>query len=436
MTQAAYKLIEIAAAGTFGTVCIAQDLHRGTLVALKVLKQAHLHRPRVIARTRDEAVMLSRLDHPSIVKVEGLIQIGERPLVVMEWVRGVSLEDLIKAHPHGLPVGVAVELVRQATDALKAAYEAPDPNGRGPMQIIHRDVKPSNMLLSVDGQLKVVDFGIARAEFEGKEAKTMSMVLGARGYLAPERLDGHDDKPSVDLYSLGICLYEFVTGRHIVLSVHESFHAEALQKNLDKLQVEGLPTGARDELVAIIAAVCKYHDDSRPDHGTLLAQLDGFLDRWQLRPDMAAYGIQAVLPLFASRKRTRPIDHPGYPDLAFLDRTAANCARPSAPDVDTAVAAFLTRPEWHLQTDELDRMLIQNPHWTETPFLAALPDGLRPWWRFWERDTRPAPEQLVKLLHYVARHPLTGEVRRRLLPMREHPDPRVQQAIQQLLDTP
>ncbi len=108
MQPPAFKLREITAAGTFGTVCIVQDMYRGKLVALKVLKQAHLHRPRVIARARDEAAMLSRIDHPSVVHVEGLMHVGERPIVVMEWVRGVSLEDLIKREKRGLPVGVSI----------------------------------------------------------------------------------------------------------------------------------------------------------------------------------------------------------------------------------------------------------------------------------------------------------------------------------------
>lgn len=434
MAQPAYKLLEVAAAGTFGTVCIAQDLHTGSLVALKVLKQAHLHRPRVIARTRDEAVMLSRLDHPSIVQVDGLIQIGERPMVVMEWVRGISLEDLVKANPGGLPVGVAVEAIRQAVESLKVAYETPDAGGKGPMAIIHRDVKPSNMLLSVQGQLKMVDFGIARGEFEGKEAKTMSMVLGARGYLAPERLDGHDDKPSVDIYSLGICLYEFITGRHIVLSVHEAFHAEAMQKNLDKLKPEGLDEGALEQLGEIIREMCQYHEAARPDHATTVARLQAFLDDWKLQPDMEAYAIERVMPLFEHRKRTRPIDHPGYPDLAFLDRTSANCARPASPDVNAKISAFLESPDWHTRVAELERLLVCNPHWTEAPFVDALPDGVRPWWKFWERESQPEPEQVVLILQYVGRHPVTGEVRRRLLPLRDHPDPRIQQAVQKLLD--
>ncbi|HHO52974.1 MAG TPA: serine/threonine protein kinase, partial [Deltaproteobacteria bacterium] len=236
----AYKLLEIAAAGTFGTVCVVRDLDRGTLVALKVLKEAHLHRPRVIARTRDEAAMLSQLHHPGIVQVGQLLYLEDRPVLVMEWVRGLSLEAILEPRRRGLPLPIAIEIVRQVTLALGAAYHALPTRGHEPMRIIHRDIKPSNLLLSVDGVVKVVDFGIARGDFEGKEAKTLSMVLGARGYLAPERLDGHDDKPSCDIYSLGIVLYELLTGQHVMLSVHRDYHTQALERHLTALSPEGL----------------------------------------------------------------------------------------------------------------------------------------------------------------------------------------------------
>ena len=80
----AYRLIEISAAGTFGTVCVAQDLDKGRLVALKVLKESHLHRPRVLARTRDEANLMAQLNDPHIVGVDGLVTIEDRPVLVLD----------------------------------------------------------------------------------------------------------------------------------------------------------------------------------------------------------------------------------------------------------------------------------------------------------------------------------------------------------------
>ncbi len=429
MTVPAFKLCEIAAAGTFGTVCVVRDLHTGRLVALKVLKRAHLNRPRVIARTRDEAQMLSKISHPNIVHVDELVNIGDRPVVVMEWVRGVSLEELIKHHRNGLPLGVAVELIRLATLALTAAYNN-EVDGK-PMRIIHRDVKPSNMILSIEGEMKMVDFGIARADFEGKEAKTMSMVLGARGYLAPERLDGHDDKPSIDIYSLGVCLYELVTGRHIVLSVHHTFHAEALEKNLSKLSPPELTPEGVAQLRGIVEAMCQYDEAKRPGHQESVDMLDAFLSDQKIQPDLSGYALATVLPMFEARERVRPIDHPGYPDLAFLERTAANTADPAPPDIDVAIASFLREPGWLERLTELDMMLVKNPHWSARPFLDQLPEGVKPWWQFWGKGM-PSPKQLQALLTYLQRRP-TPDAIQRATHLQGHPDSDVVEAANTLV---
>ena len=433
MPEPAFKLREIAAAGTFGTVCIVQDMYSGKLVALKVLKQAHLHRPRVIARARDEAAMLSCIDHPNVIHVQGLMHVGERPIVVMAWVRGVSLEELVKSNKQGLPVGVAIELLLRATQALQVAYETIPEGSDSPMAIIHRDIKPSNMLLSIDGVLKMVDFGIARGEFEGKQAKTMSMVLGARGYLAPERLDGHDDKVSVDIYSLGICLYEFLTGRHVVLSVHHQFHTEALEKAMARFQPKGLDPEARNLLSELASDMCLYHEEKRPNHQEVINRLRHVRDKYNLDVDMQQYAHDIVLPMFRARNKIRPIDHPGYPDLAFLDRTSSACANPAPPDVDIAVAEILRDVNWLQRQDEIDLLLIQNPHWTEAPFLEAIPETARPWWQFWGDDKQLTAKQVVALLMFISRHKLNSATRRRLLPLKGHPDPKVVEAINTIL---
>jgi serine/threonine protein kinase len=349
---------------------------------------------------------------------------------VLEWVRGLSLEQLLRAHPDGLPLPVALELVRLAASALGAAYTSPDTSGR-PMHVIHRDVKPSNMLLSVDGEFKLVDFGIARGEFEGKEAQTLSMVLGARGYLAPERLDGDDDKPSCDVYSLGICLYEFIAGRHIVLSVHKGFHAEALQKHLDALQPKGLSADAAAQLRGILAGACDYAEDRRPSFEALAAQLGAFLREHQLDPDLARFARAHVLPLFQQRKRGRPIDHPTYPELAFVERNARGKAWPTPPDVDREVKRLLRDKTWFERREELEVLLVKNPHWSVAPFLDALPKGGKAWWQFWGGQELP-PEQVVYLLKVLAEK-VDDAVRERCAQLTTHTDGQIAHAAQQLL---
>lgn len=435
MSDPAFKLQEIAAAGTFGTVCIARDLHTGKLVALKVLKGAHLHRPRVVARTRDEALMLTRLDHPNIVHVEGLVYIGDRPVVVMEWVRGVSLEELVRAKPNGLPAGIALRLMLAAVVGLHAAYTSIPMDATRPMEIIHRDVKPSNIILSVRGEVKLVDFGIARGEFEGKESKTLSMVLGARGYLAPERLDGHDDKPSVDLYAIGISLYEMLTGKHIALSVHEAFHAEALEKSLARLTLDEVEPEAVNQMRDLFTRLCAYRESERLSHQETMSQLNYLIENYFQHDSLEEYALEHVLQLFNDRKTTRPVDNPGYSDLAFLDRTGRNCDSPAPPDVNDEIRRALQAPRWLERIGELELLLATNPHWTSEPVLEVLPNVLRPWWQFWQREHVPSPEELVVLLDILGRRPISQDARRRILLLREHPEPTVQEAAADLLDT-
>lgn len=424
----AFQLTEICAAGTFGTVVVVRDLEQGTLRALKVLKEAHLNRPRIVARTRDEAAILSTIHHPGIVHVDGLVEIEQRPVVVMDWVRGLSLEQLLKAQPSGVPFPEAIEIVRQAAVALGAAYHWVPQGSAQPMKIIHRDVKPSNMLLSVDGELKLVDFGIARGEFDGKEAKTMSMVLGARGYLAPERLDGYDDKPSCDVYSLGIMLYELLTGRHVVLSVQRDFHAEALDKHLKQFAWPGAAAPGLEALRDVTADMCRYDEARRPDHEAVATRLQQALALAGQTPDLPGYARRVVFPLFRSRPRTRPIDHPAYRDLAFVERAGKAMTTPTPPDVDRQVREFLRRPDWVQRQDDLERLLVENPHWTEEPFLELLPSGPRAWWQFWGSKDLPA-DQLAAVLRFLRERP-TPTVKARAADLRKHADPAVAAAAE------
>jgi serine/threonine protein kinase len=426
----AYQLYEICAAGTFGTVCVVRDLHRGSLVALKVLKETHLHRPRVIARTHDEASILAQIHHPGIVQVEGLVELEGRPVVRMEWVRGLSLEAILRSKRDGLSAPEAIEVIRGCALALGAAYNAVPEGANAPMRVIHRDVKPSNVLMSVHGEVKVVDFGIARGEFEGKEAKTLSMVLGARGYLAPERLDGDADKPSCDIYSLGVMMYELLSGRHVVLSVHREYHTEALKKNLALLKPPGLSPAATEAVRRAIASMCKYDEFDRPNHQQVADDLEQIQQQFGLAPDLPGWAQRELVPLFKNRSRIRPIDHPSYPDLAFVERQASTVRSPAPPDVDQQIRAFLKRADWEQRLDELELTLLENPHWSEAPFLELLPNGSRSWWQFWGAGDLPA-DKVIAILRLLRQRP-TAAVRERAQQLRRHTDPRVAQAADQI----
>ncbi len=309
-TAGQFEILEILGEGSFGTVCVARvtsdPLRRR--VALKILKGAYASNKKILNRTRDEAKLLSAINHPNIVRVERLMEINGRPCVVMEHVQGVSLDQLLLRFKDGLPAAVAIEMVRHTCLALHAAYaEAHGDDGR-PLKVIHRDIKPSNIMLSIHGEVKVLDFGIARGEFEGREARTESVVMGSRPYMAPERLDGISDSPSVDVYSAGMSLFELLTGRTMSLSINPISHDQAMSRQLQYIQVPGMSQAALEDLRDLIRRMCAYTRDYRPGSAEVardLEQLVYAIDR-RFHIQLEEFARTTVLPIYETRPRVSP----------------------------------------------------------------------------------------------------------------------------------
>jgi tRNA A-37 threonylcarbamoyl transferase component Bud32 len=202
-----YWLLRPLGAGGMGTVWLAEHRVMGRRVALKVIRPEHVARPGAAERFRREAHAAARLQHPGIVAAHDAEQAGATHFLVMEYVAGVSLaEHLAGAGP--LPVAEACRLARDAALALQHAHE------RG---MVHRDVKPHNLMLAPDGQVKVLDFGLAAfAAGEGPDRglTAANMVVGTPDYIAPEQaVDAHAADGRSDVYSLGCTLYQMLTGR-------------------------------------------------------------------------------------------------------------------------------------------------------------------------------------------------------------------------------
>ncbi|HHO49716.1 MAG TPA: hypothetical protein ENK18_02325, partial [Deltaproteobacteria bacterium] len=234
--------------------------------------------------------------------------------------QGVSLDQLLLRFKDGLPGAIALEVIRQTCLALHVAYaEALGDDGR-PLRVIHRDIKPSNVMLSIHGEVKVLDFGIARGEFQGREARTESVVMGSRPYMAPERLDGVNDSPAVDVYSSGMSLFELLTGRPMSLSINPVSHDQAMNRQLQYVHIQGMSTAAVEDLRDLIRRMCAYTREYRPsaaDCARDLEQLQYAMDR-RYHIALDEFARTTVLPIYESRPRIAPEDAIQQEDEDFL----------------------------------------------------------------------------------------------------------------------
>lgn len=206
MIGARYRLVSRIAGGGMGEVWQADDTVLERTVAIKVLRQELADDPTFLARFRDEARHTAALSHPGIAAVHDYGETEDDGRVVawmvMEYVEGEPLSRRIK-RDGPLPPAQVLDVVSQTALALQAAHEA---------GVVHRDVKPANLLVRPDGVVKVTDFGIARATGAASLTRTGTMV-GTAQYLSPEQATGGQASPASDVYALGVVAYEALTAR-------------------------------------------------------------------------------------------------------------------------------------------------------------------------------------------------------------------------------
>ena len=197
-----YEVIQRVGGGGMALVYKARDLLLGRFVALKVLRPQFAHDEEFVRRFRREARSAASLSHPNIVGIYDVGQDGDDHYIVMEYVEGHTLNELIRERAPFQPEE-AVHIAVQICEALEHAHQN---------QIIHRDIKPHNILIGKNGRVKVTDFGIARAVTAATITQTGS-VVGSVHYFSPEHAKGVATGEKSDIYSLGIVLYQMVTGR-------------------------------------------------------------------------------------------------------------------------------------------------------------------------------------------------------------------------------
>jgi serine/threonine protein kinase/Tol biopolymer transport system component len=211
-----YEILSSIGAGGMGEVYQAHDTKLGRDVAIKVLPANFVNDPQRLARFQREARLLAALNHPSIATIYGLEQSGGVTCLVMELVPGETLADRVKSGP--LPVEEALQLAVQLAEALEAAHEK---------SIIHRDLKPTNVKVTPEGKVKVLDFGLAKAfagdaeNVDPSNSPTLSatvtmqgVILGTAAYMSPEQARGKTCDKRADIWAFGCVLYELLSGKH------------------------------------------------------------------------------------------------------------------------------------------------------------------------------------------------------------------------------
>lgn len=278
-----YRILKPLGQGGMAAVYLAEDPVLRRAVAVKVLRGDLGTQPDWVRRFHDEATAIARLGNPHVVQVFDFGREAAEDYLVMEFVEGISLSELLAAKGGRLDEASASAVVCQAAEGLRAAHEA---------GIIHRDIKPDNLLIRRDGTVKIADFGISRILEEVSRTMTGS-VFGSPLFMAPEQVEGKTPSGAIDLFALGGVLFRCLSGRH----PFEAEHAHAVMWRIVQEEAPRLETvlpGVSQELDALVASMHGRDPSSRPRAHEVARVLRQFLVRTGTADPLEA--VASILP--------------------------------------------------------------------------------------------------------------------------------------------
>jgi serine/threonine-protein kinase len=259
-----------------------------------VLKRIHPHLaedPQFVSMFLNEAHIAADLSHPNIVHIYDLLQEGKEYVIAMEYIHGPTVAVLMREAARkkvGIPFGHIARIVSSVCEALTYAYQQPGPDGK-PRLIIHRDVSPSNVMVALDGQVKLVDFGVAKA-LQSDVMTRVGTIKGKYGYMSPEQVRCEPIDHRSDIFSVGVLLYELTTGRRLFRRDTEFLTLQAVLKhelpNPGEV-VEGYPSDLES---IVMRALQRDREDRFPTATELAAELNRCAARHGWNSDAASLG--------------------------------------------------------------------------------------------------------------------------------------------------
>ena len=268
--------------------------------AVKVIRAVSPDHDHFITRMRDEARLLGMLQDERVLGVSELVSVEGRDAVIMEYVDGVDLDELVRRNRP--PARALSELGAEVAGVLHRAHTAPHPTTGEPLEVIHRDVKPANVMVTSTGGVRLVDFGVARAAFESRESQTQGLVLGTWNYFPPEVLAGGDPTTAVDIYGLGLTLWECAAGREWgAPHVAQRRFDKRLEERLAQLEDEYAP------LVPVLRQMLMWDPQLRPDGGVVERSLLHAADSCTGK-GLRTWSREAVPLLLADRVKNETVD--------------------------------------------------------------------------------------------------------------------------------
>jgi serine/threonine-protein kinase len=294
-----------------------------TDVALKVLLREAGGDGQAARRMRDEGRLLARLHHPGIVQVHDLVELDGRLALVTELVDGRDLGACLYG-PDPIPLRALLEVVARTAEALDAAWNGTDGPEGGPLRLVHRDVKPSNILVSRHGDVRLLDFGLARTDEVSREAHTRTdLLVGSPAYMAPERYLERAERSASDVFSLGATLFEGLTHTRLLdlpLTMAASF-AVAPARFAAHVDERFAGLAAPPSVVELVRALLAFDPNARPTAADTAIRCD----------DLAATMDGPSLATWCRERGWEEVEGTGSWTGRTLEEDSSTTAAPLAP---------------------------------------------------------------------------------------------------------